>query len=81
MENDTQLLRRYVQNRDQTAFTALVRLRIGLVYSIALRRVGGDVQLAEDVAQKVFTDLARKAATLDRRNTLAGWLYVGTHHV
>ena len=80
MENDTQLLHRYVQDRDETAFTALVRLRLGLVYSVALRRVGGDTQLAEDVAQKVFTDLARKAASLNGRTTLTGWLYVSTHH-
>jgi RNA polymerase sigma factor (sigma-70 family) len=80
MENDTQLLHRYVQDRDENAFTELVRLRLGLVYSIALRRVGGDTQLAEDVAQKVFTDLARKAAALSGRATLTGWLYVSTHH-
>lgn len=80
MDTDTQLLRRYVQNRDENAFTALVRLRLGLVYSVALRRVGGDTQLAEDVAQKVFTDLARKAASLHERTTLTGWLYVSTHH-
>jgi RNA polymerase sigma factor (sigma-70 family) len=80
MENDAQLLHRYVQDREENAFTELVRLRLGLVYSIALRRVGGDTQLAEDVAQKVFTDLARKAAVLSRRTTLTGWLYVSTHH-
>lgn len=80
MDTDTQLLHRYVQNRDESAFTALVRLRLGLVYSVALRRVGGDAQLAEDVAQKVFTDLARKAASLSGRTTLTGWLYVSTHH-
>ncbi len=80
MENDTQLLLRYVQDRDETAFTELVRLRLGLVYSVALRRVGGDTQIAEDVAQKVFSDLARKAAVLSRRATLTGWLYVSTHH-
>ncbi len=80
MDTDTQLLHRYVQNRDENAFTALVRLRLGLVYSIALRRVGGDTQLAEDVAQKVFTDLARKASSLSGRTTLTGWLYVSTDH-
>lgn len=80
METDTQLLLRYVQERDEHAFTSLVRLRLGLVYSVALRRVGGDAQLAEDVAQKVFTDLARKAAALSRRPTLTGWLYISTHH-
>lgn len=80
MDNDTQLLRRYVRQRDETAFATLVRRRLGLVYSVALRRVGGDSHLAEDVAQKVFIDLARKAASLSGRTTLTGWLYVSTHH-
>jgi RNA polymerase sigma factor (sigma-70 family) len=49
-----------------------------LVYFAALRRVGGDRQLAEDVAQEVFSDMARKASSLRHREVLAGWLYTGT---
>lgn len=80
MSSDAELLRRYVAERSEAAFTELVHRHIGLVYASALRRVGRDPQLAEDVAQKVFADLARKSASLTGHATLAGWLYVSTHH-
>lgn len=80
MNEDAELLRRYVADRSDPAFTTLVQRHIGLVFSTALRRVGGDRHLAEDVAQIVFADLARKAGTLQDRPTIAGWLYVSTHH-
>src|SRR5688572_5351138 len=76
---DTELLRRYVEERSEPAFAALVQRHLGLVYSVALRRVGGDAHLAEDVAQQVFVDLARKGRILINRATLAGWLYAGAH--
>jgi RNA polymerase sigma factor (sigma-70 family) len=75
MIDDAELLRRYVANRSEEAFAELVRRHVDLVYSVALRQVGGDVHLAQDVAQVVFTALARKAASLANRPVLAGWLY------
>src|SRR5688500_13472789 len=79
MNNDAELLRNYLENRSEPSFTALVHRHIGLVYSVALRRVGGDAHLAEDVAQRVFIDLARKAASLTGRTSLSGWLFASTH--
>jgi RNA polymerase sigma factor (sigma-70 family) len=79
MNTDSDLLRRYIEDRSEPAFTELVHRHLELVYSVALRRVGGDVQLAEDVAQNVFRDLARKAPALLTRPTLSGWLYTSTH--
>jgi RNA polymerase sigma factor (sigma-70 family) len=78
MIEDSELLRRYVKNRSQEAFTELVRRHVGLVYSCAFRRVGSDSHLAEDVAQIVFSDLARKGPCLLGRPSLSGWLYVST---
>jgi RNA polymerase sigma factor (sigma-70 family) len=78
MTDDGQLLRRYVEERSETAFTELVRRHVNVVYFAALRRVGGDRHLADDVAQSVFADLARKAPTLLDRPVLIGWLYTST---
>lgn len=78
MNDDTALLRLYVADRSEAAFTELVRRHIGLVHATALRRVGGDAHLADDVTQTVFISLARKAPALLDRTSLAGWLYLGT---
>jgi len=78
MNNDSELLHRYVEDGDEGAFTTLVHRHIGLVYSSALRRVGQDSHLAEDLTQKVFCDLARKAPSLLNHPALAGWLFANT---
>jgi len=73
LENaDAILLLRFVATRDEGAFAELVRRHLDGVYSAALRRVGGDAQLAEDVAQQVFVALARKAATVARHGAVTG---------
>ena len=79
MTPDCELLRRYVETKSETAFAELVQRHVNLVHSAALRQVNGDTHLAQDVAQTVFTDLARKAAALSRRTTLTGWLYTSAH--
>lgn len=75
MSDDPVLLRRFVREGDHDAFAALVQRHFDLVYSVAMRQVGGDVHLAKDAAQIVFAALARKAASLADRATLGGWLY------
>jgi RNA polymerase sigma factor (sigma-70 family) len=69
------LLAEYVQSGSEAAFGELLRRYIDLVYSTALRLVGGDTHLAEDVAQTVFIDLARKSGTLPSRVMIGGWLH------
>src|ERR1051326_4062274 len=78
MTEDRELLRQYAETNSEEAFSELVRRHLGLVYSTALRQVRGNEALAKDVAQTVFIDLARKAASLSPRAVLAGWLYTGT---
>jgi RNA polymerase sigma factor (sigma-70 family) len=80
MGDDSELLRQYADSRSEEAFAELVRRHIGSVYAVALRSVGGDAHLANDVTQEVFTDLARKAAPLSRRATLVGWLFVASRY-
>jgi RNA polymerase sigma factor (sigma-70 family) len=74
MSDDIEMLRRYAEEGSEEAFRELVRRHIDLVYAAA-RRTLGDVHLAQDVAQTVFSDLARKAPVLPRGTVLAGWLY------
>ena len=72
--DDQELLRRYAKEHYEEAFTELVGRRLNLVWGAALR-ITNDAELARDVAQTVFTDLARKASSLPRGTVLAGWLY------
>lgn len=80
MPKDSALLHAYAQTHAEDAFAELVRRHVDLVYSVALRQVGGDAHLAHDVAQTVFTALARKARALAGREVISGWLYRSTHY-
>src|SRR4029078_6600848 len=53
----------------------LVQRHGSLVYAAALRHLQGNTDLARDVTQLVFIDLAIKAGSLRRHRSLAGWLY------
>src|SRR5947207_9331144 len=72
--SDLELLQQYVRQNSEEAFAALVRRHLNLVYSAALRQVRSP-QLAEEVAQSVFTDLARNVRKLKRHTILTAWLY------
>ncbi len=74
MKADTQLLRDYAAAKSQDAFAELVRRHVDLVYSAALRQVRSP-QLAEEISQSVFTDLARAADKLKPDTILTAWLY------
>jgi RNA polymerase sigma factor (sigma-70 family) len=77
--NDLDLLEQYARADSEDAFAALVQRHVDLVYSVALRRVRS-AQLAEEITQSVFTDLARSAGKLRQRavagsDSLTPWLY------
>ena len=74
MTDSQTLVAEYVRTGSEPAFRELVERYLGLVYSSALRLVGGDTQFAEDVSQMVFLHLARKAHRLPREVMLGGWL-------
>jgi len=74
---DRELLRDYVTSGSEAAFADLVDRYVDFVYSTARRQVG-NAQLAEEVAQVVFSLLARKAVGLVDLPSLAGWLYRAT---
>jgi RNA polymerase sigma factor (sigma-70 family) len=75
MLDDHDLLHQYATTRSNEPFGELVRRHLDLVYAAALRQTHGNVHLAHEIAQSVFTDLARKAGTLNRRTILVGWLH------
>ena len=75
------LLAKYAQTGSELAFRELVSRYVNFVYSTALRLVGGDAHLAEDVAQTVFIGLANKGRTLSAGVMLGGWLHQHTFHV
>jgi RNA polymerase sigma factor (sigma-70 family) len=72
MTSDERLLHRYSNGGDPTAFRGLVDRHAGLVFSTSLR-ITGDRQLAEDVCQDCFLELASKCRTV--RENVAGWLH------
>src|SRR5437867_11814498 len=73
-DTDMELLARYTRHQAEDAFVELVRRHLGLVYSAALRQVRSP-QLAEEVAQSVFIDLARSVVRLKPDTILTAWLY------
>jgi RNA polymerase sigma factor (sigma-70 family) len=80
-QSDAQLLRDYAERGHEAAIRELIARHTDLVYSAALRQVGSP-DVACDIAQSVFTDLARKASSLTEKMTeggsLVGWLYRST---
>src|ERR1051326_8457923 len=81
MTDSPTLLADYVKNGSDPAFRELVTRYLNLVHSAAIRLVGGDAHLAEDVAQTVFVDLARMAGGLSSEVMLGGWLHRHTCYV
>lgn len=83
MANDADLLSQFAHNPaaqdGQDAFKALVERHLNLVYSAALRLVRSP-QLAEEVSQSVFTQLARHTAALKPGTILTAWLHQVTYH-
>ena len=75
MKEDCDLLRQFDEEGSQEAFAEIVRRHVNLVYSVAMRQVARDEHLAKDVCQEVFSSLARKAARLNGRRVISGWLY------
>jgi RNA polymerase sigma factor (sigma-70 family) len=71
---DGELVRRFLTDRDEAAFAALVE-RHGAMVLAACRRALRDEHDAEDVCQATFLVLARSAGTVRQRSSLASWLH------
>src|SRR5690349_8555249 len=81
--SDAQLLRDYAADGNEAAFRELVTRHTDFVYSAAVRQVDSP-DIAGDIAQGVFSDLARKARSLadkfSAESSLAGWLHRSTRY-
>ena len=71
---DGQLLRQYLERRDEDAFAVLVRRHGPMVLAVC-RRLLGHAQDAEDAFQATFVILARKGHRITVQQTISGWLH------
>src|SRR5713226_6266183 len=71
---DQQLLDRFMNKKEEAAFTALVRRHGRMVMAVGWR-VLRDREDAEDVFQAAFLVLARKARSIRKQGSIGGWLY------
>ncbi|MFO0880975.1 MAG: RNA polymerase sigma factor, partial [Gemmataceae bacterium] len=71
---DAQLLDRFVQKKDETAFELLVRRHGPMVFAVCRREIQ-EIHEAEDAFQATFLVLVRKAGELRQPDRLASWLH------
>jgi RNA polymerase sigma factor (sigma-70 family) len=71
---DGDLLERFVNGHDETAFESLVRRHGSMVLGLCRRALGDDHE-AEDAFQATFLVLVRNARSIRKRESLASWLY------
>ena len=73
-QTDQELLRRFVQSQDESAFAVLLR-RHGPMVRRACQRILHNWHDAEDAYQAAFLVLARKAGAVRWDASVAGWLH------
>lgn len=71
---DADLVTRFIERRDEAAFSLLVQRHGGLVFKVC-RHVLSQPADAEDAFQSTFLVLARKATSVRRKSSLASWLH------
>jgi len=71
---DRLLLERFVNDKDEAAFTELVARHGPMVLDVC-RRVLHDPAAVDDAFQATFLVLVRKAASISKGDLLANWLY------
>lgn len=73
-ESDEELIRRYAQDNDRSAFEALLSRHYQQTYRLALKMLG-DPAGADDAAQNAFVSLLRKAYRFEQGRPFRPWFY------
>jgi RNA polymerase sigma factor (sigma-70 family) len=71
---DAELLARFLDRRDETAFEALVRRHGPMVRAVCRAALANPAD-ADDAFQATFLVLVRRAAAIRDRSAVGGWLY------
>jgi RNA polymerase sigma factor (sigma-70 family) len=72
--SDAELLRHFLGEGDEAAFTALVQRHGAMVWQVCISALA-QREDAEDVFQATFLVLARKAGSVRKQESLASWLH------
>ncbi len=75
--DDVELIRRILDDDDETAFAELVDRYHKPVHALAWRKIG-DFHIAEDITQDVFLAIYQRLHTLKDPKLFSGWMYVIT---
>ena len=77
---DADLLKRFIDSREEAAFAALVHRHGPMVLSVC-RRLVQNAADADDAFQATFLVLVRRAASIGKPQLLGNWLYGVAHRV
>ena len=72
-ETDQNLIAEYLKG-DETAFEALIKRYLNLIYGYAFRFVK-DQQTAEDITQDVFLKIWKNVKKVDKNKSFKAWIY------
>ncbi|MBY0526772.1 MAG: sigma-70 family RNA polymerase sigma factor [Gemmataceae bacterium] len=77
---DGQLLERFVNLHEQSAFEALLQRHGAMVHGVC-RRILNDAHDVDDAFQAIFLILVRKGGSIGRKDSIGSWLYRVAFHV
>lgn len=80
MKLEQQLINRVLVDNDHQAFTHLINQHQVQIRSYAVRLCGGNLALADDIAQETFITAYRKMSSYQHKGAFVGWLLKICYH-